>query len=79
MIPIMVVACNKNHELLGIDMFKVDTLKLINSIKVEENSRIVKRLQSKHSFKRKTITQAIWNLQKLPICILSIVVAKFFF
>ena len=36
MIPISVVACNKDHRLLGID---VDTTKLINSIKSEENNQ----------------------------------------
>ncbi len=38
MIPITVFACNKDHGLLGIDVLKVDTTKLINSIKAEENN-----------------------------------------
>ena len=38
MIPITVEACNKDHWLLGIDMLKVDTTKLINSMKAEENN-----------------------------------------
>ena len=32
MIPITVVACHKDHRLLGIDRLKVDATKLINSI-----------------------------------------------
>ena len=38
MIPITVLAFNKDHELLEIDVLKVDTTKPINSIKAEENS-----------------------------------------
>ena len=37
MIPIIVVACNKDQGLLGIDVLKVDTTKLFNSIKAENN------------------------------------------
>ena len=35
-IPIIVVACTKDHGLLGIDVLKVDTSKLVNSMKLEE-------------------------------------------
>ena len=34
-IPITVIACTKDHELLGIDVLKVDTLKLVNSMESE--------------------------------------------
>ena len=36
MIPITVVAYNKDHGLLGIDVLRVDITKLINSMKAEE-------------------------------------------
>ena len=35
-IPITVVACTKDHGLLNIDVLKVDTLKLFNSMESEE-------------------------------------------
>ena len=35
MIPITIVACNKDRGLLGIDVLKVNTPKFINSIKSE--------------------------------------------
>ena len=54
MIPNTVVAWNKNHGLLGTDMLKVDTSKLINYI-TDENNRIVKRLYGKHTFKGKPL------------------------
>ena len=38
MIPVTVVACNKDHGLLGNEEWKVDTTKLIKSMKVEENN-----------------------------------------
>ena len=34
----MVETCNKDHGLLGIEVLKVDTTKLINSIKAEKNN-----------------------------------------
>ena len=37
MIPIAVVACNKDYGLFGIDALKVNTTKIINSIKAVEN------------------------------------------
>ena len=36
-IPITIVACNKHYRLLRIDVLKKDTIKLINSIKTEDN------------------------------------------
>ena len=39
MIPITIVACNKDQILLGIDLLKMDITKLINSIKLEENNQ----------------------------------------
>ena len=35
-IPITVVACTKDHGLLGIDVLKVDTSKLVNSMESKE-------------------------------------------
>ena len=35
-IPITVVACTKDHELLGIDVLKVGTSKLVKSMESEE-------------------------------------------
>ena len=37
MITITVVACSKDHRLLEFDVSKMDTTKLVNSIKAEEN------------------------------------------
>ena len=34
--PITVVVCTKDHELLGIDVFKVDMSKLVNSMELEK-------------------------------------------
>ena len=38
MIPIVIVVYNKDHGLLGIDVLKVGTSRVINSIKAEENN-----------------------------------------
>ena len=35
-IPITVMACTKDHGQLGIDVLKVDTSKLVNSMEAEE-------------------------------------------
>ena len=35
-IPITVMACPKNHGLVGIDVLKVDISKLVNSVELEE-------------------------------------------
>ena len=43
MIPIVVVACNKDPGLLGIDVLKVDTSKLINSVKANESNIVLLR------------------------------------
>ena len=37
-IPITLVACNKDLCVLGINALKVDTTKIINSIKTQENT-----------------------------------------
>ena len=36
MFEITVAGCNKDHGLLGVDVLKVDTTKLINSLKAEK-------------------------------------------
>ena len=38
MIPMTVVGYDKDHGLFGIDVFKLDATKLINSIKGEETN-----------------------------------------
>ena len=52
-ILIVVAVCNKHHGLLGIDVWKVDTTKLINSIKVENNTGLLRDYRGEHSFKEK--------------------------
>ncbi len=34
--PITVVVCTKDHDLQGIDVLKVDTSKLVNSMELEK-------------------------------------------
>ena len=44
-IPVTVVACTKDHGLLGIDVLKVDTSKLVNSMEIgRTRNRITKWL-----------------------------------
>ena len=52
-ITVVVVACNKDHGLFGIDVLKVKIAIFIDSIKAEENNRIIKILQGENSFKGK--------------------------
>ena len=61
MITITVVARNKEHWLLGIDILEVNATKLINSRKGEGNNWIVKRFQGKHSFREKPSSKLLWE------------------
>ena len=77
MTPIMVIACNRDHGLLGIDMFKVDTTKLINSIKVEENNIGLLRGYRVSILLKENHHPSYVKSKMLPIHFLLIIVANF--
>ena len=50
------MACTKGHGLLGIDVLKIDTLKLVNFMKLEEQEiGLLKGYKASIRFKRTTI------------------------
>ena len=75
-IPITVMAYTKDHGLLGIDVLKVDTSKLVNSMESEEEEiGLLKGYKASFCLKENydpRYIQARW----LPIHILPIVVSK---
>ena len=75
-IPITVMACTKDHGLLGIDVLKVDTLKLVNSIESEEQAKgLLKGYKASIRLKENYHPKYI-QARRLPIYILPIVVSK---
>ena len=77
MIPITIVVCNKDHRLLGIDVLKMDTTKLINSIKKQENTIGLLRGYRESISLKKNHHPRYLESRKLPIHILPMVVAEF--
>ena len=76
MVPITVVACNKDHGLLRIDVLKVDATKLINSIKAGENNiGLLRDYRLSVLLKESHYSSYVESL-KLLIHVLPIVVAK---
>ena len=72
MIHFTEVACNKDHEQLGIDVLKVDETKLINFIKAGNNIGLFRGYRvSTH------LQDYITQSRKLPIYIQRKVVTKF--
>ena len=77
MILITVVVCNKDYGLFGIDLLKVDIIKLINSIKPEENNiGLLRRYKASIHLKENHHPSYV-EFKKLLIDILLIVMAKF--
>ena len=75
-IPITVLACTKNHGLLGIDVLKVDTSKLVNSMESEEQEILLfKGYKASVRLKENNHPRYI-QARRLPIHILPIVVSK---
>ena len=75
-IPITVMACTKDHGLLGIDVLKVDTLKLVNSMESEEQEiRLLKGYKASICLKENYHPRYIQQ-RRLPMHILLIVVSK---
>ena len=75
-IPITVVACTKDHRLQGIDVLKVDTSKLVNSMELEEQEiRLFKDYKASIRLKKNYHPRYI-QARQLPIHILPIVVSK---
>ena len=75
-IPITVMACTKDHELLGIDASKVDTLKLVNSMESEEEEiGLLKGYKTSIRLKENYHLRYT-KARRLPIHILPIVVSK---
>ena len=75
-IPITVVACTKDHGLLGVDVLKVDTLKLVNSMESEEQEiGLLKGYKASTCLKENYHPRYI-QARQLPIYILPIVVSK---
>ena len=77
MIPITVVACNKDHGLLGIDVLKVDTTELINSIKAEGNNIGLLRVYRVSIGLKENSHLSYEASRELPIHILPMAVVKF--
>ena len=75
-LPITVVACSKDHELLGIDVSKVDTSKLVNSLESEEQEiGLLKSYKASIRLKENYHPRYI-QARRVPIHILPIVVSK---
>ena len=75
-IPITVVVCIKDHGLLAIDVLKVDTLKLVNSMEPEEQEiGLLKGYKASICLKENYHPRYI-QARRLPIYILPIVVSK---
>ena len=75
-IPVTVVACYKNHGLLGIDVLKVDTTKLINSIKAKRNNIGLFRGYKASIRLKENHHPTYFESRRLPVHILPAVVAK---
>ena len=73
---ITVVACTKDHGLLGIDVLKVDTSKLVNSIETKEQEiGLLKGYKASIRLKENYYLRYI-QAWRLPIKILPVVVLK---
>ena len=73
-IPIIVTIYEKNHGLLGTDVLIIDSTKLINEKKIEKTRKFK---NCKASLKLKeNVTPSYYEAQKLPVHLLSLVVAK---
>ena len=78
MFPITVVACSKDHGRLYIEVLKVDTTKLVNSMKTEENNIGLLRVYWVSIRLMENHHPSYVESKKLPIYILPMVVTKFF-
>ena len=75
-LPITVMACTKDNGLLGADVLKVDTSKLVNSMKSEEQEiGLLKGYKASIRLKENNHPRYI-QARQLPIHILPIVVSK---
>ena len=75
-IPITVVACTKDYGLLGIDVLKVDTSKLVNSMESEEQEiGLLKGYKAIYRLKENYHPRYI-QARRLPTHILPFVVSK---
>lgn len=75
-IPITVVECEKVHGLLGIDVLKVDTARLINSMEAQENEiGMLKGYKASIRLKENYHPKYVES-RKVPIHIPALVVAK---
>ena len=77
MIPVTVVAWNKDHGQVWIGSLKVDTTKLIYSIKADENNIELLSGNRASNHLKENYHPSNEESRKLSIHILSMVVAKF--
>ena len=75
-IPITVVACTKDHGLLGIYVLKVDTSKLVNSMESEEQEIGFLKGYKASSRLKENYHPSYIQARRLPIHILPIVLSK---
>ena len=73
-VPIIVTNCRKTHDLLGNDVFKINSTKLINEIEMEKRGKL-KNYEARLKLKVNA-PPPYYEVRKVPVHLLPLVIAK---
>ena len=74
--PIIVVDCFKNHGLIGTDILKIDTVKLINNVESEEQKVGVLKGYEATILLKENISPFYSESRRIPIQLLPLINVK---
>ena len=73
-VPIIVTNCQKSHGLLGNDVLKINSTKLINEIEMEKTGKL-KNYEASLKLKE-NVSPSSYEARKIPVHLLPLVIAK---